>query len=141
MEERKIKSYENKIEALNKRIEILSENNKLNEAVINDLKKDANEYKKLQDRLLRLNCIKDGDYDEVKAFDDINNLYLKIDKLIRNELSPIQYEDCLRFINKSEYITDSFLNMVNTVQKWCDDMTSKLDINNKNNIINVEDMR
>lgn len=128
------------LESKTKLYDIVKDKEENYKIMLEGYKKDSEEYNKIKNKMLRLNCIKGGDYDEVKAYDDVNNLYLKIDTFIKSEISPVQYEDCLRFLNQNEYIADSFVNMVKTVQKWCDDMMDKLDTNNKNNIINVEVM-
>lgn len=123
----------NKLEEKNKQLE---DSRRVYENAMNAYKAEVEEYNNLRTNLFRMNCIKGGDYDELKALDDINNLYVNIDKFIKMELSPVKYSDCIKFINNSTNVTDSFVNMINTVQRWCDEMREELKQNN--NIINVE---
>lgn len=132
----KVNEYENKIKYLEDKIKILKEGEEINMELISNCKKEVEEYKQFKDRLLSMQSINGGDYDEVNTLKQIDELYLKIDNFIRTDLSPVKYSNCIKFINKSSYINDSFNTLVNTVQQWCDDMRNEL--NQNNNIINVE---
>lgn len=132
----KLDEYERKINSYQNKIKLLEEGTGVKDELIESYKQEIEEYTRFKERMNRLNCISGGDYDEVKAFDDVNNLYLNIRKLIKEDLAPVRYEDGLRFINTSEYITQSFIEMIDVVQIWCDEMRSKL--SKENNIITVE---
>lgn len=122
-----------KLEDDNKRLE---ESKRVFENAMNTYKQEANNYKNFKDKFSRMVCIDGGDIDEIKALDDVNSLYISINNFIRQELSPVKYDNCMRFINISEPVTQSFINMINVVEDWCLEMREKL--NENNNIITVE---
>lgn len=142
----KEKVIDNTDYALAKKVRQLEEDNQslkrskqVYEEAMNTYKEDSNKYQELKDRMFRMTCVNGGDVDEIKALDDINNLYISINKFIKTELSPVKYDNCMRFINSSEHITDSFMNMINVVEVWCSEMRKMLDKKiEDDNIIDVE---
>ena len=114
----------------------LAESKRVYEDAMNTYKKNSDEYQEFKDKMFKMSCVKGGSVDEVKALDDMDKLYISINKFIKTELSPVQYEYCLNFIDKNEHIAGSFVNMINIVEDWCLDMRAKL--NQNNNIITVE---
>lgn len=132
----KVEEYKNRITSMVDQLETMKNNKAISDAVIEDYQKELEEYKQFKNRLIGMQSIKGGDYDEVDVLSKIDELYLNIDMLIKTSLSPVRYSEYMRFINKSPYITDSFITLLDTVQQWCDDMRSEL--NQNNNIINVE---
>ena len=117
-------------ETLNKLKKLEEDNKRLEESVrvfenaMNTYKKEAENYQAFKN-----NMEKTMTYDEIKYLNEMLVLYTSINKFIKTELSPVQYEYCLNFVGNNKHITDSFINMINTVEDWCLDMKTILNKN------------
>ena len=122
----KYNSQSEKINVLNERIAIFQEN--------------SDKYKNLTSEIERLTKDKSDIARRITAVTSISGLSIEIDFLLKEKLAPIKYSSALLEAKTDEIVQKNLSNIVYSVQRWCDEMKEYLPSEDKNNVIDMEEI-
>jgi ParB family chromosome partitioning protein len=131
--EAELKQLNNKYNNLKERETILNER-------IDIIEKNSEKYKKLTDEIDKLTKDKSDIARRITAVTSISGLTEKIDFMLKNELAPIKYSQALLEASNDEIVAKNLSNIIYSVQRWCDEMKTYLPNDDKNNVIDTEEM-
>ena len=115
-----------KINILNDRVSIFESN--------------SDKYKKLTSEIDKLTKEKSDIARRIVAVTSISGLTEKIDFMLKNELAPIKYSQALQEASGDEIVAKNLSNIIYSVQRWCDEMKNYLPNDDKNNVIDMEEI-
>lgn len=115
-----------KISILNDRVSIFESN--------------SDKYKKLTSEIDKLTKEKSDIARRIVAVTSISGLTEKIDFMLKNELAPIKYSQALQEASGDEIVAKNLSNIIYSVQRWCDEMKTYLPNDDKNNVIDMEEI-
>ena len=115
-----------KINILNERVSIFESN--------------SEKYKQLTSEIDKLTKDKSDIARRIVAVTSISGLTEKIDFMLKNELAPIKYSQALLEASGDEIVAKNLSNIIYSVQRWCDEMKTYLPNDDKNNVIDMEEI-
>jgi len=129
-----IEILKSKISIKDKDIEILKRDKNLLERKVQLNEAEAKKFKELKQQIDFLNKEKDDIARRIQSATELSGLAVKIDNFLKTELAPIKYSRTLERLD-SDVALNNLVDIINSVEKWCEDIRTYLP-NNK--IIDVE---
>lgn len=114
-------------ESIKARVKELEEEKRLNQ-------KEAAEYERLKNQIEKLKDKKDDFNRKLQSISELSELSAKVDEFIKTVLAQIKYCRAVQEQSNNQIVQRNLREIVNKMQKWCDDMYPL--INSK--IIDVE---
>lgn len=114
-----------KIKELSNQIDILKSDKSLLEKKVNLNAKEAEDHRKLKAQLDFLNKQKDDLSRQIQSATELSGLSVKIDHLLKTELSPIKYSRTFECMD-SEIARENLFAILDNVQNWCNEIRNMI---------------
>lgn len=124
----------NKINQLQQQLDRVEQQKELLDQKVKLEEKDAAEYRKLKSEIQHLHSQKDDLHRQIESATSLSRLYVQIEDLLQNKLSPIKYSRALTERKDSKVAMDNLKGIIHMVDDWLEEIKTYLPDENRNYI-------
>lgn len=112
---------------LQETIDLLNENKKASDELIEKLQPQVEEYQKIKSDILDMGLRPDGPTNLYRAASEISQLNVAIQEMLEDKLSVVKYKPFMFAVKTNGTLRQAFLRTLSQVKDWYDDMIEYAD--------------